>query len=132
MAILDSSVDVGAALNSSRDALEALETLEELTFLQHCSDSVRKHRLYHSRLQWEQHAAQLQHEEVFVNEYTMLYGAHKELCDILRDDLQQKECNSRSLEPIAVEHIVAAGLLTLQGGRVKDARHIIGSSRAAA
>jgi hypothetical protein len=29
MAILDSSVDVGSALNSTRDALEALETLEE-------------------------------------------------------------------------------------------------------
>jgi hypothetical protein len=36
------------------------------------------------------------------------------------------------LEPIAVEHIVFAGPLTLHGGRVKDARHIIGSSRTAA
>jgi hypothetical protein len=36
------------------------------------------------------------------------------------------------LEPIAVDHIAAAGPLTLHGGRVKDARHIIGSSRAAA
>ncbi|KAL7501923.1 hypothetical protein ACHAXN_000076, partial [Cyclotella atomus] len=62
----------------------------------------------------------------------MSYDAHKELCAILRNDLQRKECNSRSFEPIAVEHIVAAGLRTLQGGRVKDARHIIGSSRAAA
>ena len=31
-----------------------------------------------------------------------------------------------------MEHIVAAGLCHLGGGRVKDACHIIGSSRAAA
>jgi len=134
MAILHASVDVDVhtALHSSRDAVEAIEALEELTFLQHCSDSVRKFRLEHQRLQWEEHAHKLQHEESFVNEYTMSYDAHKELCDILRDHLQRKEFNSRSLEPIAVEHIIAAGLRTLQGGRVKDARHIIGASRAAA
>jgi hypothetical protein len=132
MAILHASVDVHTALNSSRDAVEAIEALEELTFLQHCSDSVRKFRLEHQRLQWEEHAQKLQHEELFVNEYTMSYDAHKELCNILRDHLQRKEYNSRSLEPIAIEHIIAAGLRTLQGGRVKDARHIIGAPRAAA
>jgi hypothetical protein len=109
MAILDSSVDVGSALSSTRVAVESLETLEELTFLQHCSDSTRKFRLNHSRLNWEEHAQNLLHEESFVNEYTMSYDAHKELCAILRNDLQRKECNSRSFEPIAVEHIVAVG-----------------------
>jgi hypothetical protein len=91
MAILASSVDVGSALNSTRVAVEALETLEELTFLQHCSDSTRKFRLNHSRLNWEEHAQNLQHEEEFVNKHTMpLYDAHKELCDILHNDLQRK------------------------------------------
>ncbi|KAL3786948.1 hypothetical protein ACHAWO_013787 [Cyclotella atomus] len=65
-----------------------------------------------------------------VNEYTMSFDAHKDLVEILRPYLQRKEYNSRSTEPIAVEHMVAAGLRHLQGGRVKDARHIVKTSRA--
>ncbi len=64
--------------------------------------------------------------------YTMSHGAHRELMEILRPFLQRKEYNSRSTEPIAVENMVTAGLRTLQGGRVKDARHIVKSSRSAA
>jgi hypothetical protein len=82
-------------------------------------------------MSWEDHANQLLHEGLFVNEYTMSYAAHLELVDILRPRLQRKDYNSRCTEPIAVEHIVAAGLRTLQGGRVKDQRHIIVTSRAA-
>ena len=61
----------------------------------------------------------------------MSFEAHRELVEILRPYLQRKEYNSRSTEPIAVEHMVAAGLRHLQGGRVKDARHIVKTSRAA-
>ncbi|KAL3771896.1 hypothetical protein ACHAWO_010423 [Cyclotella atomus] len=50
---------------------------------------------------------------------TPSFEAHKDLVEI------------RSTEPIAVEHMVAAGLRHLQGGRVKDARHIVKTSRAA-
>ncbi|KAL3769783.1 hypothetical protein ACHAWO_011311 [Cyclotella atomus] len=56
----------------------------------------------------------------------MSYDAHRS-CVLVFCAMtsQRKRYNSRSFGPIAVEHIVAAGLRTLQGGRVKDARHII-------
>jgi hypothetical protein len=129
--IVHPAVDVHSALQSTRDASDALETLSQLTQLQQWSDSLRKERLDHSRMSWQRHAAQLIHEDLFVNEYTMSYDAHSELVDILCPFLQRKEYNSRSSEPIAVEHMVAAGLRVLQGGRAKDQRHIVGSSRAA-
>ena len=53
--------------------------------------------------------AQLNHEGYFVNEYMMSLQAHSELVEILCHYLQRKEYNSHSTEPIAVEHIVAAG-----------------------
>ena len=129
--IVHQDVDVHDALRSSRDAADALETLEHLTNMQQWSDNLRKERLAHSRLSWKQHATQLIHEGLFVNEYTMSYNAHSELVEILRPYLQRKEYNSRGKEPIAVEHMVGAGLRHLQGGRVKDARHIVKTSRAA-
>jgi hypothetical protein len=130
--IVNQDVDLLHALQSSRDAGDELETLHQLTMLQQWSGSMRKQRLDHSRMSWHNHAKQLLHEGRFVNEYTMSYGAHRELTEILPPYLQRKEYNSRSTEPIAVEHMVAAGLHTLQGGRVKDARHIVKSSRSAA
>ncbi|KAL7542523.1 hypothetical protein ACHAWF_007216 [Thalassiosira exigua] len=62
----------------------------------------------------------------------MSLNAHKELIRILEPDLQRAEYNCRDLEPIEVHHIVAAGLRFLGGGRVKDQRHIVKFSRAAA
>ncbi|KAL3800774.1 LOW QUALITY PROTEIN: hypothetical protein ACHAWO_000635 [Cyclotella atomus] len=99
--------------------------------MQQWSDSLHKERLDHSRMSWHHHANQLLHEALFVNEYTMSFEVHKDLVQILCPYLQRKEYNSRSTEPIAVEHMVAAGLRHLQGGRVKDARHIVKTSRAA-
>jgi hypothetical protein len=130
--IVNQDTDLLHALQSTRDAGGALETLHQLTMLQQWSGGTRKQRLDHSRMSWHNHAKQLLHEDRFVNEYTMSHGAHRELTEILRPYLQRKEFNSRSAEPIAVEHMVAAGLRTLQGGRVKDARHIVKSSRSAA
>jgi hypothetical protein len=129
--IVHQDVDLLHALQSSHDASDALETLEQLTSMQQWSDSLRKERLDHSRMSWHHHANQLLHEGLFVNEYTMSFVAHKDLVEILRPYLQRKEYNSRSTETIAVEHMVAAGLRHLQGGRVKDARHIVKTSRAA-
>jgi hypothetical protein len=110
------------ALQSSRDANDAIETLEQLTAMQQWSDSLRKERLDHSRMSWHHLANQLFHEGLFVNAYTMFFEAHKDLVEILCPYLQHKECNSHSTEPIAVEHMVAAGLRHLQGGRFKDVR----------
>eukprot|EP00956_Cyclotella_meneghiniana_P005600 scaffold7209_cov54-Cyclotella_meneghiniana.AAC.1 len=128
---LASEVDILEELHSTRSAAEALDTLQQLTEMQMMSDCLRSERLDHQRLNWHEHAQQLMHEGLFVNEYTMSYEAHSNLVEILRPYLQRKEYNSRSSEPIAVEHMVAAGLRHLQGGRVKDARHIIKTSRAA-
>ena len=119
--IVHQDVDLLYSLQSTCDASDALETLEQLTTMQQWSDSLRKERLDHSRVSWHHHANQLHHEGMFVNEYTMSFEAHRELVEILRPYLQRKEYNSRSTEPIAVEHMVAAGLRHLQGGRVKDA-----------
>jgi hypothetical protein len=128
--IVHKDVDLLHALQSSRDASDALETLEQLTTMQQWSDSLRKARLDHSRMSWHHHANQLLHEGLFVNEYTMSFVSHKDLVEILCPYLQRKEYNSRSMEAIEVEHMVAAGLRHLQGGRVKDARHIVKTSRA--
>ena len=82
-------------------------------------------------MSWRDHAQQLIHEGLFVNEYTISYEAHSKLVEILRPYLQCKERYSCISEPIAVEHMVAGGLRHLQGSRIKDARHIVKSSRAA-
>ena len=130
MTIVESSSDI--RLRNCSTSAEALELLDQLTFLQQCSNGMRQARFFHQRMMWEEHACQLEHEQLFVNEYTMSYDTHSKLCDILRPALLRKEFRSQSDVPISVEHIIAAGLRTLQGGRIKDARHIIGSSRAAA
>ena len=83
-------------------------------------------------MDWSAHKEQLIHEDLFENEYTMSPSAHGELLEILRPQLQRKEYNSRSTKPIEVEHMVAASLRYLQGGRIKDARHIIKTSQTAA
>ncbi|KAL7554114.1 hypothetical protein ACHAWF_017515 [Thalassiosira exigua] len=61
----------------------------------------------------------------------MSQRAHYNLLKIIGPDLQRAEHNSRSPEPIEVEHIVATGLRVLGGGRPKDIRHFVGTSRAA-
>ncbi len=83
--------------------------VEHLTNMQQWSNILRKERLDHLRMCWEQHVAQLNHKGYIVKEYMMSLQAHSELVQILRPYLQQ-EYNSHSTEPIAVEHIVAAGL----------------------
>jgi hypothetical protein len=93
--IVHQHVHLAEALKSTRTATEALEALEELTTMQQLSDSLRKERLDHQRMSWEDHANQLLHEGLFVNEYTMSYAAHLELVDILRPRLQRKDYNSR-------------------------------------
>ncbi|KAL3793421.1 hypothetical protein HJC23_001869 [Cyclotella cryptica] len=129
--IVHQDVDVHHALERTRHSANALETLEQLTNMEQWNNQMRKEQLDHSRMSWRDHAQQLIHEGLFVNEYTMSYEAHSELVEILCPYLQRKECYSRISEPIAVEHMVAAGLRHLQGGRIKDARHIVKCSRAA-
>ena len=77
--IVNQDTDLLHALQSTRDAGGALETLHQLTMLQQWSGGMRKQRLDHSRMSWHNHAKQLLHEDRFVNEYTMSHGAHREL-----------------------------------------------------
>ena len=129
--IVHQDVDINHALESTRHAADALEMLEQLTNMEQWNNQMQKERLDHSRMSWDDHAEQLIYEDLFVNEYTMSYESHSVLVEILRPYLQRNERYSCSSEPIAVEHMVAAGLHHLQGGRIKDARHIVKSSRAA-
>ena len=129
--IVHPDIDINQALGCTRDAADALETLEQLIYMEEWNNRMRKERLDHSRMSWDDHAEQLIYEDLFVNEYTMSYESHSVLMEILRPCLQRNERYSRSSEPIAVEHMVAAGLHHLQGSRIKDARHIVKSSRAA-
>ncbi|KAL7545661.1 hypothetical protein ACHAWF_009009 [Thalassiosira exigua] len=55
--------------------------------------------------------------------------AHGKLMNIIGPALQRAEYNSRSPEPIRVEHIMALGLRVLGGGRPKDIRHFVGTCR---
>ena len=57
--------------------------------------------------------------------------AHGELVRILHPILERKQYNSRCSEPIEVEHMVAAGLRGLAGGRLVDLKHIVGCCRSA-
>jgi hypothetical protein len=116
----------------SSDVMKDVQDLEDMLFLQRYTSNTRKKRWDHGRLNWDNHVAQLKHENSFVNEYTMSVPAHGKLVRILDPILERAEYNSRCSEPILVQHIVAAGLRALAGGRVKDQRHIIGSSRSAA
>jgi hypothetical protein len=114
-------------MKTSEEAMSNVRDMEDLLFLQRHTAEMRNERWDHERLDWNQHVAQLQHEGSFVNEYTMSASAHGKLVRILDPILQRVEYNSRSSQPILVEHIVATGLRVLAGGRVKDQRHIIGS-----
>ena len=69
--IVHQDISLHQALQSLGDATYALEMVEHLTNMQQWSDRLRKERLDHSRMCWEQHVAQLNHEGYFVNEYMM-------------------------------------------------------------
>ena len=58
----------------------------------------------------------------------MSVPTHGKLVWILDHILKCNEYNSRCSNPILVEHIVAAGICYLSGGRPKDICHIIGCS----
>jgi hypothetical protein len=109
-----------------------LSDLQDLFFLHESINQLHCDRWEFKRLDWEAHVAQLQHEGLFENEYLMSLPAHRKLVRILDPILQRTEYNSRGEDPILVEHIMAVGLRVLSGGRTKDQRHIIGSSRSAA
>jgi len=135
----DSDDQVPALLPRSRPQAKScagvmnnIKDMEDLLFLQNSASNLRNYRWDHERLDWDSHVAQLTHEKSFVNEYTMSVPAHGKLVRILDPILERDENKSRCSEPIRVEHIVAAGLRVLSGGRTKDQRHIIGSSRTAA
>ncbi len=104
--IVHQDVDVHHVLESTRHAADALDTLEQLTNMEQWNNQMQKERLDHSRMSWHDHAQELIHEGLFVNEYTMSYEAHSELVEILCPYLQCKERYLRSLELIAVEHMV--------------------------
>eukprot|EP00956_Cyclotella_meneghiniana_P018113 scaffold29920_cov65-Cyclotella_meneghiniana.AAC.3 len=95
MQLFNEEVDIYEELQSTCSAAEALDTLQQLTEMQIMLDRLRtSERLDHQRLDWHDHAKQLMHEGLFVNEYTMSYEAHSELVEILRSYLQRKEYNS--------------------------------------
>ena len=129
-----SSQRTDAELNNQKDLASAVELndLQDVSFLFDLVSGLRNDRWEFSHLNWENHVTQLEHEGLFVNEYLMSVTAHSKLVRILHPFLQRSEFNSCCNVPILVEHIVAVGLRVLSGGRPKDQRHIIGSSRAAA
>jgi hypothetical protein len=114
------------------DEANDLRDLQDLQFLQDTTSTWRSDRWDHKRLNWNSHVEQLQHEGSFGNEYCMTLPTYGKLIRILDPLLQRCEYNSRGSEPILVEHITAVGLRVLSGGRPKDQKWIIGSSRAAA
>jgi hypothetical protein len=114
------------------DIINDIKDMEDILFLQGGVMDIRNNRWDHGRLDWDAHVAQLEHEDKFVNEYTMSVKAHGNLVRILDPILERKQYNSRCSEPIQVEHITAIGLRCLAGGRPKDMRHIMGTSTSAA
>ena len=86
----------------------------------------RNTRWEHQRVNWQQRATQLVHENRFEREYLMSIDAWNKLYVILQPKLQRMESKSRSPEPIAVELIIGIGLRYLPSGRVADDRPIFG------
>lgn len=105
-----------------------MQDVDDLVFLQHITSGIRNDRWDHQRLDWDSHVVKCIHEDSFANEYMMSLPTHDKLVRMLSPLLQRAEYNSRCSEPITVEHIVAAGLRVLSGGRTKDMKHIIGTS----
>jgi hypothetical protein len=99
--IVNQDIDLLHALKSTRDAGDALETLHQLTMLQQWSGGTMSHGAAGDALETLHQLTMLQQW----SGGTMSHGAHRELTEILRPYLQRKEFNSRSTEPIAVEHI---------------------------
>ncbi|KAL7540368.1 hypothetical protein ACHAWF_006659 [Thalassiosira exigua] len=118
-------------VRARNDISSAQKELDDLMCLNETMYRPRGDRWLYERLDWDSHVAKLEHEKLFENEYHMSQRAHCELLKIIGPDLRRVEYNSRSLEPIHVEHIVAYGLRVLGGGRPKDIRHFVGTSRAA-
>ena len=123
-----------AELNNQKDVatVRNLNDLQDIHVLCDQVGGLRNDRWEFGHLNWEDHVTQLEHEGLFENEYLMSVSAHRKLVGILDPFLKRVDYNSHSIEPISVEHIVAVGLQVLSGGRPKDQRHIIGSSRDAA
>ena len=97
------------------DNINDIKDMEDILFLQRGAMDIRMDRWDHGRINWDAHVAQLEHEDKFVNEYTMSVRAHGNLVRILDPILKRKQYNSRCSEPIQVEHITAIGLRCLQG-----------------
>ena len=89
---------------------------------------VRGDRWNHQRMDWDSHVEQLDHEGRFDREYRMSVPAHGNLVRILDPILERAAYNSRTAEPIQVEHIIGLGLRVLAGGTLSDNRHIFGMS----
>ena len=132
------SEDEGFDLNNSHDnhnvhpitsttdnPTDRLQDMHDVAFLDRVQQ-IRNDRWEHSRLNWNAHVVQLQHEGSFENEYLMSLRSHGRLVRILDPLLQRKEYNSRGPEPILVEHIVGNGLRIVSGGRPKCQRMIFG------
>jgi hypothetical protein len=110
------------------DSLFKLDDFQDLHFLQQSTLQFKNDNWRHKQLNWNDHVEQLLHEGSFENEYLMSLHSHGKLVRILNPILKRAKYNSRAEEPILVEHIVAVGLRVLSGGRVKDQRHIVGTS----
>jgi hypothetical protein len=118
--------------NNRDDVTNDMRDLQNLQLLQGTVREWRGERWDHERMDWLSHVEQLQHTGSFANEYCMTLPTHGKLVRILDPLLQRVEYNSRGSEPILVEHIIAVGLRVLSGGRIKDQKWIVGSSKTAA
>ncbi|KAL7485500.1 hypothetical protein ACHAW6_012580 [Cyclotella cf. meneghiniana] len=105
------TVDSGYILHKeTKDLLD----LENTAYLQCATINFHNKRWDHHHLSWNAHVAQLDHEDLFFNEYLMTRATHQKLLSIIAPSLHSFS------EPILVEDIVAIGLQVLSGGGTKD------------
>jgi hypothetical protein len=119
----------GACDGASTDNLHILQ---DMNLLFDVNSTLRNERWDHKRLDWDTHVRQLLYEGTFENKCLMSVLTHGKLVRILDHLLKRSAYDSRCSNPISVEHIVAAGMRYLSGGRPKDICHIIGCSPRAA
>ena len=80
------------------------------------SDTFRKDRWIHQRIEWGKYMAQLIYKERFAIEYPMSFEAWTKLYSIIAPYLQRNASTSRSIEPVTVDMIIGIGMRYLAGG----------------
>ena len=88
---------------------------QQSTIAEFCGGRKRKRKWRHTRIAWNIHVEQLNHEGLFDRTYRMSTTAFVKLQELLGERIQVSSWNNPGMEPIPVEIVMASGLRWLSG-----------------